>query len=62
MEGMLNDLSIGADHAKSFGERCSQLDAKSAIGSNMEFTVQVAQLYIVVELIVHNRSRAVISL
>ena len=41
MEGMLNDLSIGADTSRSFGEFVrTNADAKTSLGK-MEFSVQV---------------------
>ena len=40
MEGMLNDLSIALDHAKSFEEYCKSPEVKSNLGKT-EFAVQV---------------------
>ena len=40
MEGMLNDLSIGLDHAKSFEEYCKTPEVKNNLGKT-EFAVQV---------------------
>ena len=40
LEGMLNDLSIGADNAKKFGEYCKNNETKLGLGK-LEFTVQV---------------------
>ena len=40
MEGMLNDLSIGLDHAKSFEEHCKSSEIKAHLGK-AEFAVQV---------------------
>ena len=40
MEGMLNDLSIGADHARSFDSFLSSSNAKASLGK-MDFSVQV---------------------
>ena len=47
MEGMLNDLSIGADTSKAFGEFVrTNADAKASLGK-MEFSVQVPQTSVV---------------
>jgi cullin 1 len=40
LEGMLNDLSIGADNAKKFEDYCKSNEAKLGLGK-LEFTVQV---------------------
>jgi cullin 1 len=41
MEGMLNDLNIGTDHAKSFEEFCKESAVAKTILGKSEFTVQV---------------------
>ena len=47
MEGMLNDLSIGADTSKAFGEFVrTNADAKASLGK-IEFSVQVPQTSVV---------------
>jgi len=40
MEGMLNDLAIGADHAKAFDDYCKENEADTGLGK-LEFGVQV---------------------
>lgn len=40
MEGMLNDLAIGADHAKAFEDYCKEREAETGLGK-LEFGVQV---------------------
>ena len=46
MEGMLNDLSIGTDTSRAFGEFVrSNQEAKTSLGK-MEFTVQVESKYL----------------
>jgi cullin 1 len=45
MEGMLNDLSIGTDTSRAFGEFVrTNTEAKSSLGK-MEFSVQVGPVY-----------------
>jgi hypothetical protein len=38
---MMNDLSIGADHAKSFEEYCNEHQDVAQIMRKMDFSVQV---------------------
>lgn len=47
MEGMLNDLNIGLDHAKSFEEYSKSPDIKNNLGKT-EFTVQVCAYLIII--------------
>ena len=44
MEGMLNDLNIGLDHAKSFEEYCKSAEVKANLGK-AEFAVQVCNYH-----------------